>query len=35
MVEVEKALAKAEKVSREKVDPASLSEVKDSAEASA
>jgi len=34
VVEVEKALAKAEKVSREKVDPTSLAEVKDSAEAS-
>jgi len=35
VAEVEKALEKAEKVSKEKVDPASFSEVKDSAEASA
>ena len=35
VVEVEKALEKAEKVSKEKVDPTSFSEVKDSAEASA
>ncbi len=34
VVEVEKALAKAEKVSKEKVDSTSFAEVKDSAEAS-
>jgi len=34
VAEVEKALAKAEKVSKEKVDSTSFAEVKDSAEAS-